>query len=95
MEPRDDNFIIQNVQAKKQQPGLSGAVSVLKAELTTRFEKFKGLKNFNFDLLCHDATALGPRFRLLLSEEQVVSAKQTTGLLRSGKPEKILLHIVE
>ena len=57
----------------KQQSGLSVAASLLKAELNTRFED---PSRIDFDPLFVITTALDPRFRVLLSKEQIAAAKQ-------------------
>ena len=64
-----------NLQVKKQS-GLSGAASLLKAELNARFKKFEDPSQSDFDSLFVIATALDPRFRLVLSEEQKEAGKQ-------------------
>ena len=60
----------------QQQSGLSGAASLLKAELNARFKKFEDPSRIDFDPLFVISTALDPRFRVLLSKEQIAAAKQ-------------------
>lgn len=60
----------------QQQSGLSGAASLLKAELNTRFKKFENPSRIDFDPIFVISTALDPRFRVLLSKEQIAAAKQ-------------------
>ena len=49
----------------------------MKAELNVRFKKFEDPSRLDFNPLFVVATALDPRFRLLLSEEQIAAAKKT------------------
>ena len=59
----------------KQLSWLSGAAYLLKAELNTRFMKFEDPSRIDFNPLFDITTALDPRFRVLLSKEQIAAAK--------------------
>ena len=64
-----------HLEAMKEKPGLREIASLLQKELSDRFQKVLVPTDFNFDPIFVAATALDPRYRVLLNEEQLRHAK--------------------
>jgi len=67
----------------KGQRGLGGAVTLLRSELKRRFDKILNPKAPDYEPIFVLATALDPRYKVVLNTEQVASAK--TEILRQLK----------
>ena len=58
-----------------QKPGLAAISNCLLQDLTKRFKKVKDVQTVDFDQVHVAATFLDPRYKLLLTPEQIQEAK--------------------
>ena len=64
-----------HLEEKGQKPGLAAISNCLLQDLTKRFKKVKDVQTVDFDQVHVAATFLDPRYKLLLTPEQIQEAK--------------------
>ena len=86
-----------HLKAMKEKPGLREIASLLQKELFDQFQKVLVPTSFNFDPIFVVATALDPRYRVLLHEEQLRHAKvyimQELSGIKEGENVLVLLML--